>query len=257
MAEKKKIISLGKGGASEVNWGSIGGTLSDQTDLQNVLNTIPTNTSELNNDSGFITLNDVPAQVQSNWNESDTESPAYIQNKPTIPAAQVQSDWNQSDDTAVDYIKNKPTIPAVNDSTITIQQNGTTVGTFTTNDADDTTINLTGGGGNSWFGTQSEFDSLGTYDADTDYYISDKIDYSEIKNRPNLSVYATKNEVNTKNASQDAEISKKMEPNFMTQAEFDLITPKEGSNYFIEGQTVEMVVTFTDQTTATYNVVVD
>ncbi len=51
-------------------------------------------------------------QVQANWNETDTESPAYIQNKPTIPAAQVQSDWNQSDNTAVDYIKNKPTIPA-------------------------------------------------------------------------------------------------------------------------------------------------
>lgn len=49
-------------------------------------------------------------QVQANWNETDTASPAYIQNKPTIPAAQVQSDWNQSDDTAVDYIKNKPSI---------------------------------------------------------------------------------------------------------------------------------------------------
>lgn len=34
----------------------------------------------------------------------------------------------------------------VNDATITIQQNGTTVGTFTTNDDTDTTINLTGGG---------------------------------------------------------------------------------------------------------------
>lgn len=50
-------------------------------------------------------------QVQANWNETDTASPAYIQNKPTIPAAQVQSDWNQSDNTAVDYIKNKPSIP--------------------------------------------------------------------------------------------------------------------------------------------------
>ena len=50
-------------------------------------------------------------QVQANWNETDTTSPAYIQNKPSIPAAQVQADWNQSDDTAVDYIKNKPSIP--------------------------------------------------------------------------------------------------------------------------------------------------
>lgn len=50
------------------------------------------------------------AQVQANWNETDTTSAAYIQNKPTIPAAQVQADWNQSDNAAVDYIKNKPTI---------------------------------------------------------------------------------------------------------------------------------------------------
>ena len=32
-----------------------------------------------------------------------------LSNKPTIPAAQVQSDWNQSDSAAPDYIKNKPT----------------------------------------------------------------------------------------------------------------------------------------------------
>lgn len=47
--------------------------------------------------------------VQSNWDEADSNSPQYIQNKPTIPAAQVQSDWSQSDSGAVDYIKNKPT----------------------------------------------------------------------------------------------------------------------------------------------------
>lgn len=52
------------------------------------------------------------AQVQANWNESDSASKAYIQNKPTIPDAQIQSDWNQSDNTAKDYIKNKPSIPA-------------------------------------------------------------------------------------------------------------------------------------------------
>lgn len=50
--------------------------------------------------------------VQANWNEADSSSDAYIQNKPTIPAAQVQSDWSQADSSAVDYIKNKPTIPA-------------------------------------------------------------------------------------------------------------------------------------------------
>lgn len=71
------------------------------------------------------------AQVQSNWNESDSSSKAYIQNKPnlaavatsgaysdlsgtpTIPAAQVQSNWNESDSSSKAYILNKPTIPTV------------------------------------------------------------------------------------------------------------------------------------------------
>lgn len=40
-------------------------------------------------------------------------------------------------------LTNKPTIPTVNDATLTITQNGTSVGTFTANDADNTTIALT------------------------------------------------------------------------------------------------------------------
>lgn len=73
--------------------------------------TIPTSTSDLNNDSGYITINDVPAQQQSDWNEADTTSPAYIDNKPTIPAAQVNSDWDAV--SGVEQILNKPTLAAV------------------------------------------------------------------------------------------------------------------------------------------------
>lgn len=47
-------------------------------------------------------------QVQSDWTEADTTSPAYIKHKPEIPEAQVQSDWNESDNTKADFIKNKP-----------------------------------------------------------------------------------------------------------------------------------------------------
>lgn len=54
-------------------------------------------------------IGEIPPQVQSDWDESDSEALSYIQNKPEIPAAQVQSDWDESDSTAVDYIKNKPT----------------------------------------------------------------------------------------------------------------------------------------------------
>lgn len=46
--------------------------------------------------------------VQADWNETDTSSDAYIQNKPTIPAAQVNSDWNAS--SGVAEILHKPTL---------------------------------------------------------------------------------------------------------------------------------------------------
>lgn len=55
----------------------------------------------------------------------------------------VQSDWSQSDNTKDDFIKNKPNIPTVNDATLTIQKNSTTIDTFTANASSDKTINIT------------------------------------------------------------------------------------------------------------------
>jgi hypothetical protein len=46
------------------------------------------------------------AQVQSDWNETDTSKKSFIQNKPTIPAAQEQADWNATEGMGV--ILNKP-----------------------------------------------------------------------------------------------------------------------------------------------------
>ena len=100
-----------------------------------------------------------------------------LTNKPTIPAAQVQSDWNATTGmgailnkptlatvattgaysdlsgtptlatvaTSGDYddLTNKPTIPTVNNATLTIQKNGTAVGTFTANASSNETINIT------------------------------------------------------------------------------------------------------------------
>lgn len=62
-------------------------------------------------------------------------------------APQEQADWNQTDTTAVDYIKNKP---AINDGTLIINQNGVQVGVFSANQANTTTVDLTGGGGGSY-----------------------------------------------------------------------------------------------------------
>jgi len=43
---------------------------------------IPTNVSAFNNDAGYITLAEVPPSAQADWVESDTQSPAFIKNKP-------------------------------------------------------------------------------------------------------------------------------------------------------------------------------
>ena len=68
--------------AAQVNsdWNSTSG-------LSEILNkpTIPTATSDLTNDSGFITIGDVPTQVNADWNA--TSGVAKILNKPTIPTS--------------------------------------------------------------------------------------------------------------------------------------------------------------------------
>ena len=81
-----EVKSTGGGGAS---WGSITGTLSSQTDLQNALDA-KADTSSL-------------ATVATSGDYND------LSNLPTIPSAQVNSDWNAV--SGVAEILNKPTIP--------------------------------------------------------------------------------------------------------------------------------------------------
>ena len=112
------------------------------------------------------------------------------------------------------------------------------------------------------------------YDYDTTYYISDQIDWSEIANTPvvptkvsqlpndmqYITTDATKQMVNTKIKNAIKEYDSKTK--WVTQAEYAAMelagTLEEGVAYHIEGpQTaVQMVVTFTDQSTATYDVYV-
>lgn len=75
---------------------------------------VPTKTSDLQNDSGFITSADVPSasKIQSNWACNDEDDPSFIQNKPGVVGA-VQSDWDvphsATDNPAC--ILNKPETP--------------------------------------------------------------------------------------------------------------------------------------------------
>lgn len=81
------LIVKSEGGGTA--WGTITGTLSNQTDLQTALNA-KANTSSL-------------ATVATSGSYND------LTNKPTIPSAQVNSDWNAV--SGVAEILNKPTIP--------------------------------------------------------------------------------------------------------------------------------------------------
>ena len=60
-------------------------------------------------------------------------------NKPEIPSAQIQSDWEQTNTNLADYIKNKPTI---GNATITLQKNGSNVDCFELNQTANKNINL-------------------------------------------------------------------------------------------------------------------
>ncbi len=93
--------------------------------------TIPTKTSDLTNDSGFIT----------SINSSDVTTalgytPVNPSNLATVATSGLYSD-----------LAGTPTIPTVGNGTITITQGGTTKGTFTVNQSGDTTIALDAGGG--------------------------------------------------------------------------------------------------------------
>ena len=76
---------------------------------------IPTKTSQLQNDSGFVTSASVPTKTSQLQNDSGFITSASV--------------------------------PTVNNGTLTIQQDGVTVGTFTANQSGNTTVNVTGGGG--------------------------------------------------------------------------------------------------------------
>ena len=100
--------------------GSTVGTFSaNQATNETVNIEVPTKTSDLNNDSGFIT--------GVAWDD--------VTNKPSFATVATSGSYND--------LSNKPTIPTVNNATLTIQKNGTTVQTFTANQSTNATANIT------------------------------------------------------------------------------------------------------------------
>lgn len=114
-------------------------------------------------------------------------------------------------------------------------------------------------GGNTIYTSEEEYDAL-TVKEDADYQLRNKIDYEkDIINKPlTEGVYASKNITEKKLEELELGVGGVQRHVFLTQDEYNLLPAKEeGVIYVIEGQTLEMVVTFQDQSTATYNVVID
>ena len=82
--------------------------------------------------------------VQSNWNESNTSSDAYILNKPTLSTVATSGSYND--------LSNKPTIPSVPSNLVT----GSSVSYII------------------WVGTQSQYDAISTKDNNTLYFIKEE-----------------------------------------------------------------------------------
>lgn len=87
--------------------------------------------------AGYITENDISTlrtTVSTNASSINTLSTgkADVSSLATVATSGSYND-----------LSNKPTIPTVNNATLTIQENGTSVGTFTANSSTNTTVNIT------------------------------------------------------------------------------------------------------------------
>ena len=107
-ANKKIVLTLQSGSTIDVHVGDLIAGL--QTEITSVNMLDADLVDDTNSTHKFVT-----AQEKQAWNNKSDFSGSYndLSDKPTIPAAQIQSDWNQTDSSAKDFIKNKPTIPVV------------------------------------------------------------------------------------------------------------------------------------------------
>lgn len=125
-------IAVGTGLSRSYTASSRTMTLSVDTSTMAQKSDLPTKTSDLTNDSGFIT----------GYTETD---PVFVASAAHGITSTDITNWNNKSNFSGNYndLTNKPTIPTVNNATLTIQKNGTTVKTFTANASSNVTANIT------------------------------------------------------------------------------------------------------------------
>ena len=126
------------------------GTFTANTSSDTTINiTVPTKTSDITNDSGFITSSALNGYATETWvtnkgyaTETWVTNKGYLTSvswsqvtgKPSFATVATTGSYND--------LSGKPTIPSVGDGTLTIQQNGSTLGSFTANQSGNKTINI-------------------------------------------------------------------------------------------------------------------
>lgn len=122
-------VSMVAGGAGTASVQYVDSKVSDEASARvagdnAVRAAIPTATSQLTNDSGFVETEHDPvfeaspagsitAAKMTSWDNKSDFSGSYndLTDKPTIPAAQVQADWAETSSSSKAFIRNKPVIP--------------------------------------------------------------------------------------------------------------------------------------------------
>lgn len=199
---------------------------------------IPTKVSQLENDSNFDTISNVDNKISKGDTATLTSAKAYTDEK----VGGIKVPTNVSELTNDSGYLTESNLKTINNESI--------VGTGN--------IEIKGGGGSSddWFGTDEEFNNIPTdqLSQDTNYYITDKLDYEkDIVNKPLVAKTVSQlpntagyiNHVKTINGTKitgsgDINIMKIMDEYqwWGTQEEYDALTDeqkKEYLYYYIEG----------------------
>lgn len=113
----------------------VGDFTANQATDEDINISVPENTSDLNNDSEFITSSDLP-DMDNYYDKTETDN--LLNDKVDISSlAAVATSGAYAD------LSGQPTIPAAaNNGQLTIQKNGTTIGTFTADSAVNKTVNI-------------------------------------------------------------------------------------------------------------------
>ena len=185
-------------------------------------------------------------QVQSDWAETDDQSMSYIKNKPELSSVATSGSYNDLTD--------KPIVPTktselTNDSNFLTESNLKTINGESI--VGEGNLEIQGGGRNTWYGSQSQFDALtdSELDENTDYYISGLIPWDDVahpyiptkvgdleNDKEYTPLSQVRNEIDNSIKAYDKRIQyvSEEEYNAMDQAG----SLRDGTTYFIEGEYV-------------------